>query len=798
MNVFISLLLFSVSFLVLIQGIQVKWFNNRHSKQNSAYFGMCLSTYIWASSLAVMMFCPRGFGYFYANLSVLGAVGFVMYVLVFMLAFYRETRMYKLLRILCPVLGLLIWLLRLSGNGYIMVDTEYGYFYMDRPCLENYLFYLSIFGVCLIGICILVYHGIQSRLKREKICLTLWIILIVIYCVVINGVSLYNMGRGVATTPFEGFGACVANLSFYFIANYLDMLELPKAKVDSYITSYLSTPVVFVDYIGRIIYYNESFQKFFHLENEQILGEHKFYENIITERSLDEAIEMVNAEKMYEGAFPARTLDGKKMLDIRFTVILDHFGETRCVMNVINDVTDREEILASLEKQTALAEENRLAAVRANQAKGDFLANMSHEIRTPMNAIIGMNEMVMREEISPKAAQYSQDIHNAGQTLLAIINDILDFSKIESGKMEIVPVVYELSSLLNDVLVMVAGKVRDKELKLVADVSPDIPHQLYGDEIRIRQIILNLINNAVKYTEKGSVTLKVGFEQAAPKKLELKISVADTGIGIKEEDIGKLFNSFQRVDMAVNRNVEGTGLGLAITRQLVEQMEGSIEVESVYGQGSTFRVSLPQTVMDEEPLGDFASAVAGHRQDEQEEMSFVAPDARILIVDDNKVNLVVAKGLIRETKIQTDGVLSGEEALEKVKTNKYDIILLDHMMPVMDGIETLKRMREQEENMSRDAAVIALTANAISGSREMYIAAGFEDYLSKPINALHYKEMLRKYLPPELVHETEQTGGDKESGDKESGDKGSIDKESRDKGSEDKERKEDIEDKNQA
>lgn len=753
MNVFISLLLFSVSFLVLIQGIQVKWFNNRHSKQNSAYFAMCLSTYIWASSLAVMMFCPRKFSYFYANLSVLGAVSFVMYVLVFMLAFYRETRTYRLLRILCPVLGVLIWLLRLSGDGYIMVETEYGYFYTDRPCLGNYLFYLSIFAMCLIGICVLIYHGMKSQLKREKICLVLWILLIVIYSIVINGISFANMGKGVATTPFEGFGACVANLSFYFIANYLDMLELPKAKVDSYITSYLSTPVVFVDYIGRIIYYNESFQKFFHLENEQILGEHKFYENIITERSLDEAIDLVNREKMYEGAFPARTLDGKKVLDIRFTVILDHFGETRCVMNVINDVTGREEILANLEKQTALAEENRLAAVRANQAKGNFLANMSHEIRTPMNAILGMNEMVMREEISPKAAQYSQDIYNAGQTLLAIINDILDFSKIESGKMEIVPVAYELSSLLNDVIVMVTGKVGKKGLELVADVSPDIPHQLYGDELRIRQIVLNLVNNAIKYTDKGSVTLKVGFQKTGDEYLALQISVIDTGIGIREEDIDKLFDSFQRVDMAANRNVEGTGLGLAITKQLAEQMEGSIEVESVYGQGSTFRVSLPQKIMDETPIGDFASAVAERRRNEQEDVAFVAPDARILIVDDNKVNLVVAKGLIKETRIQIDSVLSGEEALEKIKTNKYDIILLDHMMPVMDGMETLKRMREQEENMSRDAAVIALTANAISGSREMYLAAGFEDYLSKPINALHYKELVRKYLPPGLVQD---------------------------------------------
>ena len=758
MNLYISLLLFSVSFLVLIQGIQVKWFNNRHSKHNSAYFAMCLSTYVWASSLAIMMFCPKEHSFFYANVSVLGAVLFVMFVLVFMLTFYEESKTYRLLRVLCPTLGVVIWLLRLAGDGYIMVETKYGLLYKDRVCIQNYLFYFCITCVCLIGVLVLFYHRKHSKLKRERICLNLWITLIIIYCICINGPSFVNMGKGAATTPLEGFMACIANLSFYFIARYLDMLELPKAKVDSYITSYLTTPVVFVDYTGKITYYNESFKKFFHLEHENVLGEHKFYENIVTEKTLDEAITYVEEQEINEGAFSAKTLDGKKTLDIRYTVIRDHFGETRCVMNVINDVTATQELLRNLEKQTALAEENRLAAVRANQAKGEFLANMSHEIRTPMNAILGMNEMVMREDITPKATQYSQDIYNAGQTLLAIINDILDFSKIESGKMEIVPVTYELSSLLNDVLNMIDKKVKDKGLQLVTDVSPDIPHQLHGDEIRIRQVILNLINNAVKYTEKGSVTLKVDCQKQEEKKIDLQIAVIDTGIGIRDEDLNKLFSSFQRVDMSANRKIEGTGLGLAITKQLVEQMDGFVRVESTYGQGSTFSVSLPQTVMDNTPIGDFASASANlHHDRKNDGLAFTAPDARILIVDDNKVNLVVAKGLIKETQIQVDSALSGAEALEKVKTNKYHIILLDHMMPMMDGMETLMRMKEQAENESRDAVVIALTANAISGSRERYIAAGFEDYLSKPINAQRYKEMIRRYLPPEIVHVEERT-----------------------------------------
>lgn len=764
MNLYISLLLFSVSFLVLIQGIRVKWFNNRHSKQNNAYFIMSLSTFVWAGSLAIMMFCPREHSFFYANISVLGAVSFVMSVLVFMLTFYQESQSYRFLHIFCPILGGAIWLLRFAGDGYIMVETEYGLFYKDRVCIQNYLFYFSIFLISLIGAMVLYHHRKCSALKRERICLSIWITLILMYCVCVNGLSFINMGNGVATTPFEGFIACIANFSFYFIASYLEMLELPKAKVDSYITTYLTTPVVFVDYTGKITYYNESFRKFFHLENEEVLGTHKFYENIVTKLSVEEAIDMVRREHMFEGAYKAQTLDRMKTLDIRYTVILDHFGETRCVMNVINDVTDTEELLVSLEKQKALAEENRLAAVHANQAKGDFLANMSHEIRTPMNAILGMNEMVMREEISHRAAQYSRDIHSAGQTLLAIINDILDFSKIESGKMEIIPVTYELSSLLNDVLNMVSQKVNDKGLKLLTDISPDIPYQLHGDEIRIRQIILNLINNAVKYTEKGSVTLRVGWYKTQEKEIDLKIAVIDTGIGIRGEDLDKLFNSFQRVDMSANRKIEGTGLGLSITKQLAEQMGGYIQVESTYGQGSTFFVTLPQMIINSDPIGDFNAAATNLQNDKrEEEISFTAPDARILIVDDNKVNLAVAKGLIKDTRIRVDTALSGSEALEKIKEAKYHIILLDHMMPVMDGMETLQKMQEQEENVNKNTTVIALTANAISGSRERYLTAGFKDYLSKPINVVRYKEMLLKYLPDDLIYVAEN---DEQTGDK--------------------------------
>ncbi|MDD6812215.1 MAG: ATP-binding protein [Lachnospiraceae bacterium] len=752
MSLYIALFLFAISILILIWGFKAGMLHNGRNKQNDAYFIMSLSVCMWTGSLAMMMLCPKEQAVFYVALSIWGVIQFTVQVLLFMLALYAESRFYKIMRVLCPLVGMLVWAARVFGNGSILVETKFGTSYKDRVCMANYFFYGYIFLLAIGAIIVLCYYRRRAVLHREKICLNLWIGMIILFAIGLNGVCFFNMFRGMPTTPFEGVVGCIADLCFYFIADYADMMEMPRTKVESYVTSYLTTPVVFVDYAGDVTYYNESFEKFFQLENEKIIGTKIFYDSILTEATLEEAIEYVRKMGWSEGSFSAKTKDGKHDLDIKYTILYDRFGDTRCVINIINDVTETQNLLRDLEKQKALAEEHRMEAVHANQAKSDFLAHMSHEIRTPMNAIIGMNEMVMREEISDKAAQYSQDIYNAGQTLLAIINDILDLSKIESGKMEIVPVTYELSSLLNDVLNMVAKKVQDKGLHLTTDIASDIPYQLCGDEVRIRQIILNLVNNAVKYTMEGTVTLKVDWEQRSEKKMDLRIAVMDTGIGIRQEDLQKLFQSFQRVDLRVNRNIEGTGLGLSITRQLAEQMDGRIDVESEYGKGSTFSVVIPQEIVNSTPMGDFSEAYKKmHRKHDRVVEEFTAPDARMLIVDDNRVNLVVAKGLIKSTKIQMDTVLSGAEALERVKKNQYQIILLDHMMPGMDGMETLRRMQEQEENASRDAAIIAMTANAISGSREQYLAAGFRDYLSKPIDAIRYMEMVKRYLPEDMI-----------------------------------------------
>ena len=399
-------------------------------------------------------------------------------------------------------------------------------------------------------------------------------------------------------------------------------------------------------------------------------------------------------------------------------------------------------------------------AISAGKAKNDFLANMSHEIRTPINAVLGMNEMIMRESNEKNIVEYAANIQSSGRTLLSIINDILDFSKIESGKMEIVPVSYDVSSLVNDIVNMVRIRAEKKKLKFIYEIDENIPSMLYGDDVRIRQIITNILTNAVKYTPEGYVRLKMKVLNIDNGVLRMEVSVTDTGIGIKEDDMDKLFNSFQRLDQQKNRSIEGTGLGMSIVQRLLTMMDSELKVSSVYGSGSTFSFEIEQKIVKDEPIGDFEqrfkAAAAEHTSDGT---ARIAPNARVLVVDDNETNLLVAKSLLKRTKVQLDMAPSGAKCIELLKKKSYHIVFLDHMMPEMDGIETLKKVKE--EGLAADTCFIALTANAIHGARQAYLDAGFDDYLSKPFTGMDIEKCLFGHIPPELCEEEIQLAENK-------------------------------------
>ena len=423
------------------------------------------------------------------------------------------------------------------------------------------------------------------------------------------------------------------------------------------------------------------------------------------------------------------------------------------------DITKQKQLMNRLEEEKIRADE-------ANQAKSAFMSNMSHEIRTPMNAIVGMTEILLRSNLPDKERDYLHNIKNSGKALLTIINDILDFSKIESGKMDIVCEEYEPMSVLSDLSMIFLNRVEEKNIEIIFDIDNRLPVRLYGDSLRLRQIIINLMNNAIKFTDVGTVKLTVKVQNIRENDVELGFFVTDTGQGIKKEDISKLFRNYQQVDEKKNRYKEGTGLGLSISKQLVEMMGGTIGVESEYEKGSEFYFVLHQKIVDGRTIEQMGESINGKKtaflNDEGSVIKFIAPQAKILIVDDNQMNLKVALGLLEPLQMQMHTAENGKQALAMIENQEYDLVFMDHMMPIMDGIEAVETLRQMEGNYYRNLPVIALTANAVVEARAKFEEAGMNDFLSKPINVKEICDILRKWLPSQYIIDTEVSNGLKE------------------------------------
>ena len=402
------------------------------------------------------------------------------------------------------------------------------------------------------------------------------------------------------------------------------------------------------------------------------------------------------------------------------------------------------------ERQTALAQKDEIE--RFSNSKSVFFASMSHEIRTPINTIIGLNEMILREEdISKETIENAVTIQNASKMLLSLVNDILDLSQIESKKMEIIPVKYNTKEMFQELIEMIQVRVKEKNLGLVINIDPNIPLELYGDDKRIKQVLLNLLTNAVKYTKEGTVTLSARSESIGQEWCKLVVSIADTGVGIKKENLEGLFDSFQRVQSEENRKIEGTGLGLSISKQLVELMDGQIMVDSIYTKGSVFTVMLEQQTRSEAKIGNINFLEREFVDSQTYQQSFEAPEARILVVDDNEMNRMVVSKLLRATKVQLDFAISGVQCLEMTRTKYYNVIFMDYMMPSMDGVETLKEVRKQENGLCRETPIVVLTADSSMSAGNHYLEYGFDGMIEKPFRGVQLEESILNFLPNEIL-----------------------------------------------
>jgi len=733
----VSLTLFGMAMMSLCLGVNL-YRNNRTSISGRKMFEIFLCVFLWDMGYAWMGLCHGDdFAYIPRAIALFGIFLYMPIVI----GYVSDLANYHVKHNKIVIIGYILvafptWLSVANRSTVSFFETPWGYWYTSKMGWGRILqFVLIVVTICSFYLVLRVWKR-KTELKREQNLIKrfMWFGPILLGSCILD--TILPTVLHTAAIPGSAIGAFGSAILLYGISEKYRAFGASTANVANYVFRDVDIPVLVVDYKGRLVLHNDIAPTFLGKEHKELMGLHKedMFEAFDSEMSLNDD----------EKAGLYRPIGSDFVCRLETTVVRDEFDQVLFSIIFVQDVT-------STLKAMEMMDEGKKAAEHANASKSAFLANMSHEIRTPMNAIMGMSDILLQSGADEaESKKMITNIKQSGEALLGIINDVLDISRLETGRYELVSDSYSVPDMVNSVNSIIKVKIAETPLEYEVNISPDTPRNLIGDGLRIRQILVNLLGNAIKFTEKGTVTMNIWPEQVGDE-LYMCADIKDTGIGIKEQDIASVFQDFQQVDTHRNRNKEGSGLGLAISRGLARLMDGDITVESVYGVGSVFHLRVKQQFDNSEPIGEeLARDIHLDRYNsaaKEDELVIVPkPGKRVLIVDDSRVNLMVAKGLMNPYEMTVDTALSGKQAIQMVQENDYDIVFMDHMMPELDGVDTTHMIRELEGDKYQKLVIVALTANAIAGTREQLMSEGMQEFITKPINKKELDNILNMFL----------------------------------------------------